>query len=366
MKIQNWHKLISTEEVTSPALLIYPDRIALNISKMIAIAGGAARLRPHVKTHKTAEIIKMQMQHGIHKFKCATIPEAELLANCGAEDILLAMQPVGANINRYFDLITAYPNSEFSTLLDNQNSLNAFSAKAAKRKIKARLFLDLNTGMNRTGVVPGANAVALYKSIANDPNLLAIGLHAYDGHLRQSDLEVRTAACDAAFKSVLQLEERLKIEGYKVAKIVAGGSPTFPIHAKRKDVEVSPGTTLLWDDGYNSLFPEMGFLIAAVLLTRVISIPQPSLICLDLGHKSIAAEMNFPRVRFLEIENTEQIGQSEEHLVVKTASKNGFKVGDVLYAIPKHICPTVAKYPVLLTVEKGQISGLWPVVARDH
>ena len=102
VKGSNWYEINRVEDVISPALVVYPDRIEANIKMMIQIAGGTDSLRPHIKTHKIAEIINLQLKHGINKFKCATIAEATLLAKCDAPDILLAMQPVGINIHRFF------------------------------------------------------------------------------------------------------------------------------------------------------------------------------------------------------------------------------------------------------------------------
>ena len=366
MADKNWYELDNPEEIVSPSLLVYPDRIEKNIALMISIIGDVTRLRPHIKTHKTAEIIEMQMQHGIQKFKCATIAEAELLAQCGAIDILLAMQAVGANLNRFFKLITTYPNSVFSTIVDNEITIGLISEMAASREISVPLFLDLNTGMNRTGIEPNDCAVDLFKQIADDPNLDARGLHAYDGHIRDPDIKLRKQVCDAAFKLVINLKNKIEALGLEVKTLVMGGSPSFPIHAARNDVETSPGTTLLWDERYGSSFKDMPFLPAAVLLTRIISKPKEEVICLDLGHKAIAPEMDFPRVKIFGLEDAEQTGQSEEHLVLHYPKSETLKIGDIFYAIPMHICPTVAKYSKVLTVEDGQITGAWKIAARDH
>ncbi|MEX0290886.1 MAG: D-TA family PLP-dependent enzyme [Flavobacteriaceae bacterium] len=363
---QNWYTLDKTADVISPSLLVYPDRIEKNIQHMIAVAGDIGKLRPHIKTHKTAEIVKMQMAHGIHKFKCATITEADLLGSCKARDVLLAMQPVGANVDRFFNLIERYPKTEFSTIVDSELCVEIIGKKAEEKQIRVGLFLDLNTGMNRTGIVPNISALNLYKLIEAHPFLIARGLHAYDGHIRNTDLKERKLACDQAFEKVGELKQLIEGKGGRVDTIIAGGSPSFPIHASRAKVEVSPGTSLLWDERYGTLFPEMGFIPAAALFTRIVSRPEPNLACLDIGHKAIAPEMNFPRVKIFGMEQAEQIGQSEEHLVVKFSENRDFKVGDVHYAIPMHICPTVAKYPKLLTVKNGTITGSWEVVARDH
>jgi len=361
-----WYELEEVENVVSPSLLVYPERIEKNIQIMIEMAGNSHLLRPHIKTHKTAEIIKMQLGHGITKFKCATIAEAELLGQCGAEDILLAMQPVGANIQRFFDLIRKYPGSKFSTLVDNHKTLNAIAAMASEEKVQIPLWMDLNVGMNRTGIVPDEKAVELFKSIENNPFLEAKGLHAYDGHIHEPDTSKRKQLCDLAFEKVLKLKGAIEDQCITVNAIVAGGSPSFPIHCKRKDVETSPGTTLLWDARYSELFPDLKFQQAAVLLIRILSKPAPNKLCFDLGHKMIACEMDFQRLQILGLEDSRQIGQSEEHLVVETSRADEFEVGDVFYGIPMHICPTVAKYESLLTVENGKVVDEWKVAAKNQ
>lgn len=361
-----WYEIANAGEVPSPALLVYPDRIRKNIDTMIRIAGSPDRLRPHIKTHKTAEIIRMQMERGIDRFKCATIAEAELLGSLGAADILLAYQPVGPDQRRFLKLQATYPDSRFAALVDHGETLEALGELATAQQAHIRLFVDLNTGMDRTGIAPGAAAAALYRKIAEHPRLEACGLHAYDGHIRQTDTGERQAASDKAFEAVATLRDRLESEGMEVPAIIAGGSPSFPMHASREGVELSPGTTLLWDARYQSLFPDMPFEIAAVLLTRTVSHPRPATACLDLGHKAIAPEMEFPRVVLPDLPGCRQVGQSEEHLVLDCAGGGMPEIGQVLYGFPMHICPTVAKYPELLVVEDGKVQTAWKVAARDY
>ncbi len=363
---QNWYALHDTTDVVSPSLLVYPDRIRKNILLMIEMTGDLKRLRPHIKTHKTAEIVQMQIEMGIEKFKCATIAEAELLALCGARDVLLAIQPVGANIGRFGALIRSFPYTRFSTLVDCEAVIEELSAMAGNKDLVIPLFLDLNTGMDRTGIEPGKKAIQIYRAIWEAPGLEAKGLHCYDGHIRDPDPEKRKQACDRSFDTVLALKNDLEKQQMTVPVVIAGGSPTFPFHSKRKGVEASPGTTLLWDERYDSLFDDLNFLQAAILFCRVISKPNKELFCLDLGHKAIAPEMDFPRVKLLGMENCEQVGQSEEHLVLRCADNSDYAIGDHLYGIPMHICPTVAKYPKLLVVENGEITDTWEVAARNY
>lgn len=361
-----WYALKSAANCISPSLLVYPARIEYNIQLMIKMAGDPNKLRPHIKTHKMAEVIRMQMKYGIGKFKCATIAEAELLGNCKAPDTLLAMQPVAINIERFLNLIEAFPETTFSTILDDPDIARELNGKAAARDLTVPVYMDLNVGMARTGIRPDSSGAALYKGLCDLPNLQVKGLHVYDGHIRNTDLEERTKECEAAFADVTKLKIELEKAGYQVANIIAGGSPTFPIHCRKPGVEASPGTTLLWDERYASSFPDMDFQVAAVLLTRIVSKPGGKLLCLDLGHKAIAAEMPFPRLRLLGMEDCEQVSQSEEHLVIKCPAASQRNTGEACYAIPMHICPTVARYPVVLTVENGTISGSWRVAARDH
>lgn len=361
-----WYAVRQAETIDSPALLIYPERIGHNIRKMLEIAGGADRLRPHIKTHKMAEIIRMQQKAGIRKFKCATLAEAELLARCGAGDVLVAYPLTGPGPERLAGLQKEYPNTRFSCLVDHPATLAALDRAAASAGVRLGVFMDLNVGMNRTGIRPEAGAEALYRRMVGAGSLDCRGVHVYDGHVRNPDPEEREAACDRDFRKAETLVAALRGEGLQVPTVIAGGSPTFPFHAKREGVELSPGTTLLWDARYGEQFPEMPFLPAAAVLCRVISKPAPGIFCLDLGHKAVAAEMDFPRVFLPQLPEHTQIGQSEEHLVIESGAADTLPPGAVFYAIPMHICPTVIKYPEALTVEKGAVTGAWKIAARDY
>ena len=361
-----WYVIDNVDDVFSPALLVYPDRIEKNILKMIAIAGDAGRLRPHVKTHKMAEIIRLQLKHGIKKFKCATVAEAEMAATCGAPDILLAYQPVGPNINRFFQLKKCYPDSKFSCIADSEDVIRQLSAAAVINELETHIWLDINNGMNRTGVAPGEQAASLISLITDLPMLKTEGLHVYDGHIHESDLSLRKKICDESFASVTAFLERLEKAGRNTLKVIAGGSPTFPLHACRKGVETSPGTALLWDYGYSRTFPDMDFLHAAVLLTRVISKPAEDIICLDLGHKSVASEMPQPRIFIPGAGSYTIINHNEEHMVIRTCEAAKMKIGDPVYAIPHHICPTVDRFDTVTAVKNGRAAEQWNVEARKR
>lgn len=361
-----WYALCNPENQLSPSLLIYPERIKLNIDNMLKIAGSTDRLRPHIKTHKMAEIIRLQQHAGISRFKCATLAEAELLGRCGALDVLVAYPQVGPGPERFLQIQEAYPKTRYSCLVDHLDTLQRLSGLAKEHSSRFEVFLDLNVGMDRTGIPPGNEAFELFAAICGNALVHPRGLHIYDGHLRNRDPLKRAADCDRAFAPVLDLEKKLKAAGFPVDAVIAGGSPSFPIHARRKGVELSPGTTLLWDARYASSFPEMPFVEAATVFCRLISKPSKDILCLDLGHKALAAEMPFPRAVIPGLEGSEQIGQSEEHLVIKTREASNFAIGQEFYAIPMHICPTVIKYPRAAVVINGEVTDHWEVAARDY
>ncbi len=194
-----------------------------------------------------------------------------------------------------------------------------------------------------------------------------MGLHAYDGHIHASDIAERTRLCEAAYEPVDKMKNLLIEASFRVPVIVAGGSPGFPVYAKIKDIECSPGTFVFWDKSYLDLFPDQHFHPAALVLARVISLPGETTLCLDLGHKSIAAENNlYHRVSFLNAPELVLISQSEEHLVADAGIGHSWKVGDILFGLPMHICPTCALYDTASIVENGVITGTWNISARDR
>jgi D-serine deaminase-like pyridoxal phosphate-dependent protein len=363
---QDWYRIQSVDQLDSPALVVYPERVKANIQLAIAMAGSLSRLRPHIKTHKSPDVTKLMLEAGIQKFKCATIAEAEMLAMTGAKDILLAYQPIGPKLKRFAALVLQYPQVKWACLVDNEEALQAMGAAFAAAGSTMPVYLDLNIGMNRTGITPGAAAFELYKSAASTIGVTPVGLHAYDGHIRDADFELRRQKCDEAFAAVMALKLALQKEGFDHIAVVAGGSPTFSVHCGRPDVECSPGTFIYWDKGYSDGCPEQGFLPAALVICRVVSLPAEGRLCLDLGHKSIAAENELARrVYFLNHPEWKAVGHSEEHLVVATADGHGYHPGEIIYGLPIHICPTVALYERVYTIEGGRLTGEWRNSARD-
>ena len=360
------YTLEGVDEIFTPCLVFYPELIRANIAAVVAHAGSPDRLRPHAKTHKTAEIVRLQLAAGVTKHKCATIAEAEMLAAAGAPDVLIAYPLVGPNVGRLMRLKAKYPATKFASLIDHRRTAEMLSAGGRE----SGFVLDVDVGMHRTGIAL-ERAAELYAYAASLPNLVPEGLQAYDGHNNAESRAEREAAVRAFLQPLLDLRATLERRGLPVPRIVGGGTPTFPVYASLRDIpglECSPGTYVLHDAGYGAKYPDLtGVTPAAVLLTRVISRPTPTRVTLDLGTKSVAADpLLAKRVQLLDFPPHAVVGQSEEHLMVETADADRYVPGDVVYAWPGHICPSVALHREALVAEGGRIVGTWKVAARDR
>ncbi len=342
------YSVANENSIESPAVFIFSEKVDANLARMIAIAGGTGRLRPHVKTHKLGALVKRQLALGITKFKAATLAEAAMCVAAGARDVLVSYPLAGPSIARFCEMVARFPDVRFSTIADSPQAIRGLSAAARVAGVKVNVFLDVDCGMHRTGA-PIEHCPVLYKLIEESPSLVALGLHAYDGHINEPSPELRGEACEAAFAPVVELRRSLGAQ-----TLVAGGTPTFPFHAAHADRECSPGTPVLWDFGYGEKFADMPFEIAACILTRVVSKPGKNMLTLDLGYKAIAAENPLTqRVRIAELPDAVALMHSEEHLVIETAQAMECFIGQTLHALPKHICPSVALHNEAWIVHDG-------------
>lgn len=354
-------------EIFSPQLIYYRDRIVKNIEQSVAIAGAPGRLWPHVKSHKSPDMVRLQMAMGITRFKCATIAEAEMLGLCGAPDVLLAYPQVGPTIARFLRLTETFPETRFWALGDDFGQMTHLGEAATARGIIVPTLVDLDMGMRRTGHPP-ENAVAFFARCAAVKGVTLQGLHCYDGHIHMADSRERQASADRMHETIRTVRAELNARNLDAPVVVWGGAPTFAAHAVHAGTEAgsyfSPGTNFLWDMGYGSSYPETGFVHAAVVMTRVVSHPGPDLFTLDLGHKGLAADPKGQRGFIAGLEEAEPVNQSEEHWVFRAPPPLRPPLGAELYVIPTHICPTSALYPFALVAEGGEIVNRWEITAR--
>lgn len=359
----------NSSEIFSPGLVIFRELLEQNLAEIVRVARDPARLRPHCKTHKMPEITRLELARGITKHKCATLAEAEMLAQAGARDIFLAYNLVGPNIGRAVALMAKYPQVTLACTADDERAIAALGAAMTAAGKSCGVLLDLDTGLGRTGTTPGPRAIELYRRIAATPGLAPAGLHWYDGQHHQTDLAERRTAVLAGWKQATALRDELVKLGLLVPRIVAGGTGAFPVYAELDDptLELSPGTVVLHDAGYARQFPDLKFTPAAMLLTRVISRPTPDRVTCDLGYKACASDPPAgKRLSFPDLPDAEEVLQNEEHLVLRTSRAAEFTPGDELWAIPRHICPTTALHRTATIVSGGRVVGEWEITARDR
>ncbi len=356
--------------VFSPSLLFFKDLIRRNIAEAVRVAGTPSRLRPHVKTHKTPEIVRLCLDAGISKHKCATLAEAEMLAACGAPDVFIAYPMVGPNCGRLARLARAFPGTDFLVACDHPASAEALSNAVSAEDTAVGVLLELDVGHHRTGLAPGPAAVRLYERIARLPGLRPGGIHAYDGQIHQDSRQEREAAVRASFDAVLTLRRSLESRGLPVPRVIAGGTPTFPVYASLDvpGLECSPGTLILHDHGYSKHYADLSnFRPAALLLTRVVSRPTARRVTFDVGTKAVASDPPpGERLALLVAGEYQPVLHNEEHFTVETDDADRFVPGAEALAVPTHVCPTVALHRRAHVVEGGAVRGAWDVVARDR
>lgn len=361
--MKRWYEIDNVEDIPSPQIVVYPEIVRANIQKAVDMVGDVRRLRPHIKTNKTSEVVRLMLDAGISKFKFATAEEGRMLGEEKAPDALMAYQPVGPRLTQLKELILEFPDTNYSCLVDHPAVAQQLSDEFQKMERRLDVFIDLNVGMNRTGISGGS--FDLYTLCCTLPGLNVRGLHAYDGHIRDVDFDTRKQRCDEAFNIVEMLLKRIINAGLDQPQIVVGGSPSFSVHSKRANVECSPGTFVFWDKGYGDICQEQHFEPAALVIARVISVPAEGRICLDLGHKAIAAENDISRrAFFLNAPDLKLISQSEEHGLAEAPTGYDFKPGDLLYVLPYHICPTVNLYQHMITVENHRAKHSWFIRAK--
>lgn len=357
--------------VRTPALLIDPDRVAANIRAIIAQLGGdPTRWRPHVKTAKLASVMQLMLDGGITRFKCATTLELLALLELDASDVLVAFPHVGANAARIRELAAAFPKARVAALIETQAHLDSWRASGMP------LFIDLNSGMNRTGGTPDINRIAELARAIADAGCVFAGLHWYDGHMHSfADLAERDRAAHQGYDQLGTIVAGLVSSGLLVGEVIVAGTPATTSAAAYQafadwpaDVQVSPGTVVYNDTTSLSQIPGFWNLGAALhVLSTVVSHPTETRFTCDAGHKSVGADAGVPTCAI--VGHPEWIPQrpSEEHLPVEVPAGTPLPpIGTMLMLLPRHVCPTVNNFDDALFVRDGVIVGPQRVTARGR
>jgi D-serine deaminase-like pyridoxal phosphate-dependent protein len=359
------------EDVLTPALVMYPEVIAANIQRTLKLLDGDPdRWRVHIKTAKLARTLRMLIDRGIRNFKCATTRELLVACQNGAADVLLAYPVMGANARRVQDIAQQFPNVRISVLAENEEQAQQWRARSVG------IFIDINPGMNRTGIEQTeTNKILSLARAITHAALEFRGLHYYDGQYGNLAEPDRTKASYRGYDHLLKIVSELERSGIHVPEVITSGTPTFRCSLayggfRRGNFvhRVSPGTIVYCDaTSLQQLPSEYGYRPSVLVLTRVVSRPHPGIVTSDAGHKAVSADAGVPTCVVLGHPELTPLSPSEEHLPIEV--KEGApdpQLGEALYLLPRHICPTVNNFDAALLVRNGQIDSLETVTARGH
>jgi D-serine deaminase-like pyridoxal phosphate-dependent protein len=365
------YRLSAVEDVLTPALVVYPGTIASNIRRTLDLLGGDAnRWRVHIKTAKLDYTLRLLLERRVHNFKCATTLELLVACSTGATDVLFAYPAVGANARRVREIADAFPSVRLSVLAENEEQVRQW------RGSTVGVFLDINPGMNRTGIEQTHKDKVLSLVLGvRDSGLEFRGLHYYDGQYGGLEERERTAAAHAGYDRLLEIVNAIERSGGNVPEVITAGTPTLPcslayqgFRGKGFVHRVSPGTVVYNDATSLAQLPtEYGYGPAVLVVTRVVSQPLAGMVTCDAGHKAVSADAGVPTCVVVGHSELTPLSPSEEHLPMAVAAGGaGPQVGEVLYLLPRHVCPTVNNFDCALLVRDGRVESVEKVTARGR
>jgi D-serine deaminase-like pyridoxal phosphate-dependent protein len=360
------YRLNNAEQLITPALLIYPQIVDKNIRATLAMMGNnPERWRPHIKTAKLGAIVRRMIDHGIHNFKCSITLELLTACQVGAADVLVAFSITGANARRVLEIAAEYPKTRVSVLVES-------SAQAALwRDTGIGVFIDVNSGMNRTGM--DQTHAEVITALASEIGPAFRGLHWYDGHIKAPHAAEQDQRAYAGYDQLMNIVAALEKAGIAVGEVITSGTPATPYGISYSGFttgkfihRVSPGTVVYNDSSSLQQLPDAGYAPAAIVLATVISHPLPQQITCDAGHKGVSVDSGVPNCVVIGHPELTPLKPSEEHLPMQAAGSSLPAIGQKLYLIPSHVCPTVNNFDQALMIVDGEIVGTEPVTARGH
>ncbi len=356
--------------ILTPALAIYPEIVDQNIATTIRLLGGDRnRWRPHVKTAKLQFIIERLVQHGITQAKCSTTLELSTACAAGMKDILLAYPVVGAGARRVREFAAENPQVRVSVLCENPAQVLAWKGSSVG------IFIDVNPGMDRTGIEQNRiSAIAGLAAAVTDDGLAFRGLHYYDGHLTPQAFEERENLAHRGYDRLMEIVNAVETAGFGIEEVITSGTPAFPCAANYAPFResgfihrASPGTVVYSDVTSLAQLPaEWGYQPAAVVVSTVVSHPRANLLTCDGGHKAVSADAGIPTCAVAGHPDYVPLKPSEEHLPIELRAGARPEIGELLYLVPRHVCPTVKNFDEALLIQSNRIVGLEKVTARGH
>lgn len=346
----------------TPALLVDLDALDENIAR---IAGTCRKhginWRPHTKGIKVPQIAQRLIDAGAIGITCAKLGEAEVMAGAGIKDILIANQVVGPQkIGR---LVALRPRCDVIVAVDGEENVAALSEAASAAGVVLRVVIEVNMGMNRAGVEPGAPCLALAKFIAGKPGLKFAGLMGWEGHAAPLDADGKAKAVTAAVRAIVQSAEMCRAAGLPVAIVSCGGTGTYWVSAAQPGItEIQAGGGVFCDVHYRKDFG-VEHPYALTVMTSVTSRPTPTRIVCDAGKKTMSSDASVPAP--IGLDHIRSVRLSAEHATIELDAPNSsLRVGDRLEWVVGYSDTTVHLHDEIYGVRKGRIEAVWPIVGR--
>lgn len=362
--------LQDTSSIDTPQLVVSEEILHRNIAEMAAFARSIkVNLRPHIKTHKSLEIARLQIAAGAIGISCAKVGEAEVMVNQGGiDDILLAYPIVGAL--KYQRIVSLMEKARIAVAVDSAEAIETIARAMIQHERTIDIYLEVNTGQNRSGVMWGDEAVSFAQQIEKHANLNLAGIMTHEGHVAFVDVDQIAAEAKAAGEKMVETAEMIRKHGIDLPTVSVGSTPAARLTPTVAGItEMRPGTYVFND---NSLF-RFGDQwsvddCAARFVATVVSRTADDRCVIDAGAKTLALDpskaheghgfiVGHPDVIITKL--------SEEHGVCQLpAGEEGFNVGDTVEVIPNHICPTVNLMDQMAVARDGKVIDYWNVAAR--
>jgi D-serine deaminase-like pyridoxal phosphate-dependent protein len=359
-------------DVDTPALILDLDKFESNLRQMInATRAAGVRARPHAKSHKCVEIARRQIAAGAVGICCQKVSEAEVFVAKGIADVLITNEVVGEQkLYRLADLARRYPAARIGVCVDDLGNARQIGAICQQEGARLDVYLELDVGQNRCGVVDAPSAVAIAKAVVASPRLTFMGLHAYAGSAQhRRGVPERRSAVLAAARKAEEVRAAFRAADIPCEVITGGGTGTFTYEAASGVYnEVQPGSFALMDVDYARNEPDPNaprfehalFVLATVMSLR--SAEGNERATLDAGLKAFStdsgpASPTFPGWQVRSV--------SDEHTVMHRIGHGPpVKLGDKALLVPGHCDPTVNLHDWIVAIRKGVVEAVWPVDAR--
>jgi len=355
---------LPVDQLDTPAMLIDLDAMDRNIAHMAETAReNGVQWRPHAKGHKSPTVAHRQIAAGAIGVTCAKLGEAEVFAQCGVKDILIASQVVGPIKTRRLAALIAATGADVIATVDSVANVAELERAAAEFGVRPRVIVEVDSGMGRCGTAPGAATVELAKAIDAAPSLRFAGLMAWEGHaVSMPEHEARQAEIAAAIGRLVETAEACRAAGLTVDIVSCGGSGTYVHAAKQPGVtEIQAGGATMGDFFYTEL--ESPAEVALSLMTQVISRPTPDRIIVDAGRKTVDPSQRVPRPRG--IAGVEAVKFSAEHGTIHLDRPNDeLQPGDRVFFDIGYHDQALHLHEHLYPVRDGVVLGAWPTLSR--